>query len=138
MLGDAVLYAARRATSTAIEDVSRKAGWTALAGGFFLCALVSALVVAYQFLEPRFGMVNAISAISAACLLVGLICLALPNLIERAARRRLAAERSSAPVATAIAAVDEEAKQAVDYFGALQVVVAAFVFGLGAARKLKG
>jgi hypothetical protein len=30
-----------------------------------------------------------------------------------------------------------EAKQAVDYFGAVRVVGAAFLFGLGAARKLK-
>jgi hypothetical protein len=137
MLGDAVLYAARRATSTAIEDVSRKAAWTATAGAFFLCALVSALIVAYWYIEPKAGTVNAVAIISAACLLVGLICLSLPGAIERAERRRAAAERNAAPVATTVAAVDEEAKQAVDYFGALQVVGAAFLFGLGAARKLK-
>jgi hypothetical protein len=98
---------------------------------------VSALIVAYQLLEPRLGAVNTVAAISAVCLLVGLFCLSLPNMIERAERRRLAAERSASPVATTVAAVDEEAKQAVDYFGAVQVVGAAFLFGLGAARKLK-
>ena len=90
-----------------------------------------------MLLEPRLGAVNTIAVISAVCLLVGLFCLSLPNMIERAERRRLAAERSASPVATAVAAVDEEAKQAVDYFGAVQVVGAAFLFGLGAARKLK-
>jgi hypothetical protein len=40
-------------------------------------------------------------------------------------------------VSTAVAAVDEEAKEAVDYFGALRVVGAAFLFGMGAARRLK-
>jgi uncharacterized membrane protein YdcZ (DUF606 family) len=137
MLGDAVLYAASRATSTAFESVSRKAAWTVTAGVLFFCAFVSALIVAYQLLEPRLGAVNTVAAISAVCLLVGLFCLSLPNMIERAERRRLAAERSASPVATTVAAVDEEAKQAVDYFGAVQVVGAAFLFGLGAARKLK-
>jgi hypothetical protein len=34
--------------------------------------------------------------------------------------------------------VDTEAKEAVDYFGAIRVVGAAFLFGLGAARRLRG
>ena len=46
-------------------------------------------------------------------------------------------KRQTSPVATTVAVVDEEAKEAVDYFGALQVVGAAFLFGLGAARRLK-
>jgi hypothetical protein len=142
MLGDAFLYAASRATSTAIDDVSRKAAWAATAAAFLLCALISALIVAYWFVEPGVGTVNAVAIISATCLLIGLICLSLPNVIERAERRRAAAARAAAvraasPVATTVAAVDEEAKQAVDYFGAVQVVGAAFIFGLGAARKLK-
>ena len=137
MLGDAVLYAARRATSTTIENVSRKAAWTAVAAGFFLCALVSALFVAYRFLEPRIGALNSVAAISAVCLLMGLVCLSLPSMIERTGRRRLSAERSASPVSTTVAAVDEEAKQAVDYFGAVQLLGAAFLFGLGAARKLR-
>ena len=74
MLGDAVLYAASRATSTAFENVSRKAAWTVTAGVLFFCAFVSALIVAYQLLEPRLGAVNTIAAISAVCLLVGLFC----------------------------------------------------------------
>jgi uncharacterized membrane protein YdcZ (DUF606 family) len=137
MLGDAVLYAASRATSSAFENVSRKAAWAAVAGGFFLCALVSALIVAYHFMEPRIGMANSVAAISAACLLIGLICLSLPDMIERADRRRAQVASTASPVATTVAAVDEEARQAVDYFGAVRVVGAAFLFGLRAARKLK-
>ena len=133
MLGDAVLYAASRATSTAIDNFSRKATWVATSGAFFLCALVSAIIIAYWSVEPRVGTVNAV----ATCLLIGLVCLSLPNMIERADRRRAEAARDASPVATTVAAMDEEAKQAVDYFGALRVVGAAFLFGLGAARKLK-
>jgi hypothetical protein len=88
MLGDAILYAASRATSAAIENVSRKAAWTAAASAFLLCALISALIVAYQILEARLGALNAAAFIAAACLLIGLACLSLPGMIERAERRR--------------------------------------------------
>ena len=104
---------------------------------FLLCALVSALIVAYQLLETRVGTLNAVALISAACLLVGLLCVSLPSTIDRAQRRQAQASNSASPVAETAAAIDEEAKQAVDYFGALRVVGAAFLFGLGAARKLK-
>ena len=87
MLGDAILYAVRRATSTAVGNVERKVAWTAAAGALLLCALVAALVVAYQLLEPRVGVPNAVALISVACLLLGLICLSLPNAIERADAR---------------------------------------------------
>jgi hypothetical protein len=137
VLGDAILYAVRRATSTAVENVERKAAWAAAASAFLLCALISALIVAYQFLEPRVGTVHAVALISAVCLLMGLICLWLPGMIERAERQSAQAARTASPVATTVAAVNEEAAQAVDYFGALRVVGAAFLFGLGAARKLR-
>lgn len=135
MLGDAVLYAASRATSTAIDSVTRKATWTALAATFLLCALVTGLVLAYGLLEPRFGAANALGAIAGGCLVVGLICLIMPSLLERI--ENLRREKKSA-LATTVDVVDEEAREAVDYFGALQVVGTAFLFGLGAARRLKG
>ena len=137
MIGDAVLYAASRATSTALEQVSRKAAWTAVAGTFLVSALVSALIFAYQALEPKLGPLNAVALISAACLLVGLFCLALPGMIERAERRRAQAKMNTSPIATTAAAVEEEAIQAIDYFGPLRMVAAAFLFGLSAARRLK-
>ena len=59
MLGDAVLYAASRATHTAIENVSRRAAWTGLAAAFLLCGLVAALVVAYWLAERYVGPLNA-------------------------------------------------------------------------------
>ena len=71
------------------------------------------------------------------CLLIGLLCLSLPSTIDRAQRRQAKASHSASPVATTAAAIAEEAKQAVDYFGALRLVWAAYYFGLGAARKLK-
>jgi hypothetical protein len=137
MLGDALLYAARRATATAVENVERKVAWTAAGGAFLLCALVSALIVAYQILQVHVGTLNAVAVVSAACASIGLLCISLPSMIDHAQRRQAQESNSASPVATTVAAIGEEAKQAVDYFGALRVVSAAFLFGLGAARKLK-
>jgi len=70
--------------------------------------------------------------------LVGFVCLSLPALIERVERRRAEAERINSSADATPTAIDEELHEAVDYFGALRVVGSAFLFGLGAARKLKG
>jgi len=134
MLGDAVLYAASRATSTAIDNIERRAIWAAMAAAFLICGLVFALVVAFWLAEPRVGSLYAGGAIAAVCIAVGLCCLAMPWVIERFERMR---KRQTSPVAATAAVVNEEAKEAVDYFGALQVVGAAFLFGLGAARRMK-
>ncbi len=50
-----------RATSTAVGNVERKVAWTAAAGALLLCALVAALLVAFQLLEPRVGVSNAVA-----------------------------------------------------------------------------
>jgi hypothetical protein len=138
VLGDAILHAVRRAVSRTAESVERKAAWTAAAAIFLACGLIAALIAVYGFLEPRVGSLIAALSISAACLLVGFICLSLPALIERAERRRAEAERTTPSVHATATTKDEEPKEAVDYFGAIRVVGSAFLFGLGAARKLKG
>jgi len=134
MLGDAVLYAASRATSTAIDNIERRAIWAATAAAFLICGLVFALIVAFWLAESRVGSLYAAGTIAAGCIAVGLCCLAMPWAIERFERVR---KRQTSPVAATAAVVNEEAKEAVDYFGALQVVGAAFLFGLGAARRMK-
>ena len=72
--------------------------------------------------------------IAGACVLAALVSMSVPAMIEKIEARR---RSKSSAMATAAAAVDEEAKQAVDYFGAMQVVGTAFLFGLGAARRLR-
>jgi hypothetical protein len=134
MIGDAVLYAASRATHSAIDSVSRRMTWMAVAGVFLTAAMVLAIIAAYMVAEPRFGALQSIGMIAGACVLVGLISLSVPAMIEKIEARR---RNKSSPMSTAVSAVDEEAKQAVDYFGAMQVVGTAFLFGLGAARRLK-
>ena len=134
MIGNAVLYAASRATSNAIENVTRRVMWTAVAVTFLLCALVFGLLLAFWLAEARIGPLYAAGAIAAACAAVGILCLMMPTIIEWFENLR---KRQTSAVATTVAAVDEEAKEAVDYFGALQVVATAFLFGMGAARRLK-
>jgi hypothetical protein len=134
MIGDAVLYAASRATHSAIDSVSRRMTWMAVAGVFLTAAMVLAIIAAYMVAEPRFGALQSIGIIAGGCILAGLISLSVPAMIEKIEARR---RTKSSPMSTAVSAVDEEAKQAVDYFGAMQVVGTAFLFGLGAARRLK-
>ena len=134
MIGDAVLYAASRATHSALDNVSRRVTWMAIAGVFLVAAMVLAIIAAYMLAEPRFGSLQAIGMIAGVCVLVALISMSVPAMIEKAEARK---RNKGSPVATAAAAVDAEAKQAVDYFGAMQVVGTAFLFGLGAARRLK-
>ena len=134
MIGDAVLYAASRATHSAIENVSRRVTWMAISGVFLIAAMVLAIIAAYMVAEPRFGPLAAIGIIAGGCVLAGLISMSVPVIIEKIETRR---RNKGSPMSTAVAAVDEEAKQAVDYFGALQVVGTAFLFGLGAARRLR-
>ena len=134
MIGDAVLYAASRATHSALENVSRRVTWMAISGVFLIASMVLAIIAAYMVAEPRFGPLAAIGIIAGGCVLAGLISMSVPVIIEKLEARR---RNKGSPMSTAVAAVDEEAKQAVDYFGALQVVGTAFLFGLGAARRLR-
>jgi hypothetical protein len=134
MIGDAVLYATSRATHSALENVSRRVTWTAIAAVFLLAAMVLAIIAAYIVAEPKFGTLRAIGMLAGACALVGVIALSVPWMVDKAEQR---ARRKPSTVSSAVAAVDQEAKQAVDYFGAMQVVGTAFLFGLGAARRLR-
>jgi hypothetical protein len=133
MLGDAVLYAASRATQDAIENVSRRATWAAIGGAFLLCALVLAIIAAFLAIEPELGALRAVGLIAGVCLAAGICALSVPWLTDKIESRRRARSAGS----TAVAAVDQQAKDAADYFGAMQVVGSAFLFGLGAARRLR-
>ena len=105
-----------------------------ISGVFLIAAMVLAIIAAYMVAEPRFGPLAAIGIIAGSCVLAGLISMSVPVVIEKIEARR---RNKGSAMSTAVAAVEEEAKQAVDYFGALQVVGTAFLFGLGAARRLR-
>ena len=73
MIGDAVLYAASRATHSALDNVSRRVTWIAIAGVFLIAAMVLAIIAAYMLAEPRFGSLHAIAMIAGVCVLVALV-----------------------------------------------------------------
>lgn len=134
MIGEAVLYAASRATHSAIENVSRRLTWGAIGAAFLLAAMVLALIAAYMVAEPKLGALRAVALLAGACAAVGIVSLSVPWMIEKLEERRRA---QASPASTAVTAVDQETKEAVDHFGALQLVGTAFLFGLGAARRLR-
>ena len=88
MIGDAVLYAASRATHSALENVSRRVTWMAIAAVFLLAAMVLAIIAAYMVAEPRFGALQAIGMIAGACVLAGLVSMSVPVMIEKAEARK--------------------------------------------------
>jgi len=134
MIGNAVLYAASRATHNAVENVSRRVTWTAIGAAFFIATLVLVLFAAYLLLRPGLSALGAAAVLAGACCLIGIVALYVPLMVEKAEERN---RTSGTPMANAVAAVDDEAHEAVDYFGALRMVSAAFLFGLGAARRLR-
>lgn len=135
MIGQAVAYAASRATEGAIESVSRRLFWWLAAALFFVGGLAFGLVATYWYLAPRYGSFEAAALIAAGCLCAALIALCIPPIVNWISRLF----RRPQDIATATAeVVQEEAREAVDYFGAAKVMATAFMFGLGAARRLRG
>jgi hypothetical protein len=140
MLGNLFLFAANRATQGAVGNVARQATWSALAivlllaGGFFT------LVVAFMLLAAKMGAESAAVILAAACIVAGLVCLSVPNILARVEKAEAAAKAAApAPLIAAetSAAVHDEMTQAVDYFGAVRVIASAFMLGFGAAKQLK-
>lgn len=134
MIGDAVLYAANRATSSALEGFSRQASWIGAAIILMIVGLVFGLICVFWILAPEFGSLQAGAMIAAGCFAAGLIFLWVPNVIAWLNRPGKEPEPS---LTATVNAVQEEAKEAVDYFGAMQVMTTAFMLGLGAARRVK-
>ncbi len=142
MLKSLFAYAATRVAGEAVDGLARRAVWGALAGVLFLTSFALALMIAFWTYEPIYGAVPTAATIAGGCAALALLATTIPAFIEwRRARAEAAAQAvppDAGPVAQAASAVKQETEAAVDYFGALQVVASAFVFGLGAARQVRG
>ncbi len=134
MIGDAVLYAANRATGDAVAKVSRSIGWYAAGVLMLIVAAGLVLTAIFWLLQSELGSVAAALVIAGAVGLLGGASLAVPSLI---AAKEKADEQREAEVSP-LADVSEEASQAVDYFGAARVLLTAFVLGISAGRTVKG
>lgn len=138
MLRSLVSYAATRVAGDAVDDIARRAVWGALAAVLLLTAFIFSVLIVFWHFEPIYGSVPVAAAMAASCLVAALLALSIPAVAnwmrKRAEARRL---RNLSPVDEATEVVREETEAAVDYFGAVQVVASAFLFGLGAARKIR-
>ncbi len=135
--------AATRAAGDAVDGIARRALWGAIAALFLLTSFVLSLMVVFWIYEPTYGAVPVALSIAAICGAAALLAIAMPALADwskrrTAARAKIAAAAPPPSVMSEVsAAVDEDTAAAVDYFGALQVVASAFMFGLGAARQMR-
>jgi hypothetical protein len=138
MISEVVGYAASRATSGALESISRRAVWFVAGGVVLLFGLVFAVLAAFWLIEPFYGPVQAAILVASACLVAALACFVVPSVVQFVQRKREKDKLASGPaVNETLEAVTAEAAEAVDYFGPLKVMATAFMFGMGAAKQLR-
>ncbi len=138
MIGEFIAYAANRATSGAVDNISRRAAWFAVGGAVSLLGLIFALLAAYWTIEPVYGPVQSAALIAGGCLSVAVLCFVVPSVVQAVQRQRVKVKAQVADQVTdTMQAVKVEAAEAVDYFGPVRVMVTAFMFGMGAAKQLR-
>jgi hypothetical protein len=135
MIADAVLYAAGRATGHTADTLARTLVWFALAAFMFTVAALAGILGLFWYLEPKLGPVYAALSLALGGFVLALLFACVPGMmsvVEAAAANRKTA------AADPLTAVETEARDAVDYFGAAKVLISAFLLGMGAARSIKG
>ena len=139
MIGDLVAYAASRATSGAVESVSKRAAWFLAGGLVLLLGCFFAILAAFWTLEPVYGPIQSAGLIAVGCVVTALLCFVVPGITQFFQKQRAKQMAKVAdPVTDTIKAVNVEATEAVDYFGPLKVMATAFMVGMGAAKQLRG
>lgn len=134
MIGDMIRYAANRAVGGAVDSAARHASWGVAAIFLIGVGTVFSLIVAFWLLDARYSATAAGTAIASLCFVVAFIFLMMPRLLDRLETR---AKTQTDPVAETVAAVQEEAAGAVDYFGPIRVVGSALMLGVGIAKSIK-
>jgi hypothetical protein len=135
MITDAVLYAAGRAAGHTAEKLTRTVVWFALATFVSTLAAIAGVIGLFWYFEPTLGAVGAALTLAASGFVIALALASVPSLMTVV---EAAAEKQKDPVAESLKAVETEATEAVNYFGAAKVLISAFVLGIGAARSLRG
>ncbi len=140
MIGEFLAYAANRATSGAVESVSRLALWYGAGVSILLCGLFFVVLAAFWTLEPSYGPIQAAGIIAGTCIFLSLLCFVVPGIVSYVHKQRAiekAKAASADPVAETIETVKSETADAVDYFGPIKVMLTAFMFGIGAAKQMR-
>lgn len=133
MLSSLARFAADRAIHGMTDSLVRRAMWSGAAALFLIFGLVFLAILSFLLLEPLVGPLWAATAIAAACFLLAALCLLAPSLIEKAE-----AQSKQAPetLSDAVSAVQEEAREVVDYMGPMRLIGSAFMVGLGVGRRV--
>ncbi|KUO60554.1 MAG: hypothetical protein APF80_02535 [Alphaproteobacteria bacterium BRH_c36] len=134
MIGKALTYTASRLASRAVDSVERRIVWGGIAGIFIIAAFIFALTASFVYLQYHYGTLQTALALTIACAALALIMSWMPTVLDRIEEY---ADDTGTPAEELAEAVDDEAKEAVDTFGPLQVATSAFMLGLSAARGLK-
>jgi hypothetical protein len=134
MIGEIMLYAANRATSGAVETVTRRASWGGIAIFLLLSGTTFGLVAIFWWLSSSYSPSIAASLMAAGCIIIGIGFLMMPKILDWWEAK---AKKPAEPVADTVNAVKTEVSEAVDYFGPIRVVTSAFMLGLGIARSVK-
>lgn len=134
MLSEAASYVTDRVTETAVERLWPKLALGAAIVTCLLSAIAFALVALYALLGPVLGRAEAAAVIGAGCLVLALV-LVLGGWAYSRARRSHQSHDGDGHAT--LAAVEEEAREVIDYFGTARVLATAFMFGFSAARRVK-
>jgi len=137
MFGKLLSLAASRLAASTIDTVERKIVWSAIGGIFFVAGLIFILMFSYFILAAYIGSLRAAGVLALACVVVGIVGFWMPPLLNWIERQASDADEKSS-VAEFAETVDEEAHNAVDVLGPVQVVASAFMAGLTAGRSVRG
>lgn len=134
MIADAASYVTSRIAEGAAESIGPKLAWGAGVLLLAIAALVFGFSAAHSYLSAIYGSLDAALAIAGACLVLLIFLIVVPWVFGRARRATAVSLKYDQ---SALEAVDEEAKDVIDYFGAAKVMATAFMFGFSAARRIK-
>ncbi len=137
MLGKLFSFAASKAAGEAVDGIARRAIWGGLAAVLFIFSFAMAMLIAYWLLEPKLGFLQSALILALACAVAGLAAVLIPGLLDRSKKAATYAQQETSLTAQPVESVKADVDAAVDYFGALQVVASAFMFGIGAARQVR-
>lgn len=133
MIADAAVFVADKFKQAAADRLGPTVVWAGIIAVFSTAALAFALVAAYFYLAPIFGSLEAAALLAAACVAVVAAMVVVPWIYRRLAKLF----ESTKEEGDALTALDDDARDAIDYFGAAKVMATAFMFGFSAARRIK-
>lgn len=134
MFSDAASYVTDRITETAAERLGPKIAWGAAIATLVLAAVAFGLVALYAVIAPLYGRAEAAALIGGGSLALALL---LAFVAWAYGRLRRTSKSGAHEDGQPFAAIDAEAREAIDYFGSARVIATAFMFGFTAARKVK-